>query len=46
MAKMKPCGGTPHSGKGTPVKGTNSHKTAPSPKGVKQPLPGQNKGTR
>ena len=40
MAKMKPCGGMSHSGKGNPMKGTNTHKMPMKIKGKKMPLPG------
>ena len=40
MAKMKPCGGMTHNGKGNPTKGTNTHKMPLKAKGMKKKLPG------
>ena len=44
--KMKPCGAIPHSGKGMPMKGTNTKKMPLMAKGMKPKLPGQHKGMR
>ena len=44
MAKMmKPCGGMMTTGKGMPMKGTNTMKKALQAKGMKQMLPGSGK---